>query len=1347
MAPGGRCAATGPRRTVAVWLTALAALLALPLPVAGQMQESTEVLLTVTPTEVAEDAGATELTVTGTLDGAAFTQATEVALSVREGTATEDYDYTAGTATLTIAANQTSGTATLTLTPLDEHLYHRFGHEPAETVMVVGTVAGLTVQGAPVTITDNDPPPMVHPMLEECKATDVWCAEMTVGRVLLGADGKARADETNAGYDGTMAKGALQPDSFELGSVNYTVDFLYRAATSTGVMVQLVVQTSPRLPAADRADLVLRVGGQAYPLSGSDILLNDDDVIEAYVDERIGWTEDRQRTLAGGLVRPWLYGQRITARLTGLTPPDAPGSLAARFGDGEVLLSWTRPPDGGAPITGYQYRQMSSSDTTWNPNWTGITGSGADTTSYTVDSLTNGTAYTFEVRARNSQGAGPESNGATATPNAAQAPAAPGALRAVAGSQQLTLIWTAPAYGGAAVTNYQYRQMSSSDTIWTPNWTDIPDSGADTTSYTVGSLVDGTTYSLEVRAVSSAGNGAEAATSGTPSADPVPVTVSFGAVSGPALEGPMPDNAVPVTQPTEVVVSLSAPPGRQVVIPVTAAGAAGATPQDWVLATDAGLTFGAVAADLTFGAAATSQTIVVLAFGDAVWDPGERVRLGFGALPDGVSAGHPRTATVSLIETNAVPYQLVVTAPERVVEGEPVPLTLTATSRGSERPRYSFQIIFETRRGTPTGEHNVINLEKLGGIRDFDGSLFVRHGDRWVATQVYEDTVTTIDDDRAEGDETFRILAELKLGTERELVGFGGSGSVNQYLTVTIEEDDHAPAVTTASLIPALSGATTVGTLAATDPDGDTLTWSLAGGADESHFALTSAGVLSFLSAKDIDGPDDADRDGVYQVTVKVTDDHNPVTAELAVQLVRVLPDVTPVAPGAPTGLTARADGAYEIVLSWTAPADDGGAPVTGYRIEEFAEGSWTDVEADTGSSATGYVHAGRTPETAYRYRVSAINTAGTGAASAEATATTGPDLVCARTKAVRGAILAAVAGVSACGKVTAAHLADITLLDVSFTSAPATLAAGDFAGLTALATLFLDGGTQRLTSLPAALFDGLSGLTRLELSGNQLGLAADTFAGLTSLATLDLSGNELTGLPAGVFAEVSTLTTLDLSGNDLATLPAGVFADLSALTTLDLSGNDLATLPAGLFTGLSALAALDLSGNTDAPLALTVTLQAAGDGRIKAVAPAGAPFRLELPVSAVNGTFGAGSDATAVLAIAAGAVQSAPLRVARAAGTSRAGHRQPGPAAAAAAAGSPRLRPGRGGGRPAAGGAGLGGGDGGRAGGGRAGAANGGRGCRRVLHGSARHRADGRRDGDRERPRRHRPGAELSPP
>ena len=91
-----------------------------------------------------------------------------------------------------------------------------------------------------------------------------------------------------------------------------------------------------------------------------------------------------------------------------------------------------------------------------------------------------------------------------------------------------------------------------------------------------------------------------------------------------------------------------------------------------------------------------------------------------------------------------------------------------------------------------------------------------------------------------------------------------------------------------------------------------------------------------------------------------------------------------PTVPGAPTGLMATADAETNIDLAWTAPADTGGAAITGYRIEVSADGgtTWSDRVADTESTDTAYTHTGLTDGGTRHYRVSAINSAGTGAAS-----------------------------------------------------------------------------------------------------------------------------------------------------------------------------------------------------------------------------------------------------------------------------------------------------------------------------------------------------------------------------
>ena len=91
--------------------------------------------------------------------------------------------------------------------------------------------------------------------------------------------------------------------------------------------------------------------------------------------------------------------------------------------------------------------------------------------------------------------------------------------------------------------------------------------------------------------------------------------------------------------------------------------------------------------------------------------------------------------------------------------------------------------------------------------------------------------------------------------------------------------------------------------------------------------------------------------------------------------------------PGKPTGLTATATGQTWIELSWTAPSNNGGADITGYKIEVSTDGStWTDL--DTGDNQPSYTHTGLAAGSTRHYRVSAINSVGTGPASDVATDT-----------------------------------------------------------------------------------------------------------------------------------------------------------------------------------------------------------------------------------------------------------------------------------------------------------------------------------------------------------------------
>jgi serine protease len=86
--------------------------------------------------------------------------------------------------------------------------------------------------------------------------------------------------------------------------------------------------------------------------------------------------------------------------------------------------------------------------------------------------------------------------------------------------------------------------------------------------------------------------------------------------------------------------------------------------------------------------------------------------------------------------------------------------------------------------------------------------------------------------------------------------------------------------------------------------------------------------------------------------------------------------------PGAPTGLTAAATSTTTATITWTAPADDGGAAITGYVVEESIDGSAYTERDRPSATPTEVEFAGLTPGATYQYRIAAINAEGTGAFS-----------------------------------------------------------------------------------------------------------------------------------------------------------------------------------------------------------------------------------------------------------------------------------------------------------------------------------------------------------------------------
>ena len=321
----------------------------------------------------------------------------------------------------------------------------------------------------------------------------------------------------------------------------------------------------------------------------------------------------------------------------------------------------------------------------------------------------------------------------------------------------------------------------------------------------------------------------------------------------------------------------------------------------------------------------------------------------------------------------AMTVKVVVAEPEVFEDEGPVRVMVVAempaTGPNTEKYELEFGIDFYNRGITAVVFDDFAPIAEVSIFAPGD---FNRDGGRWVARKPF--TVALDVDDLFEQDETFTVGVEKSgfapgaLRPSHPFITFPGATDT---VTVTILNDDHLPVIPTEEF-EVLVGETDAGRLPARDEDGDTLTWTLTGGTDQDLFTLSTDGRLSLMTARtSLENPGDNNGDGVYELTVQVSDGHHAaVSGDITVRL------IDKSLPSTPTGLRWKraGDEGGRATLTWGPPADDGNRPILRYEIQTDA-GAWETVPG--GGAAREITFTNLNYNQRYIYNLRAVNEVG----------------------------------------------------------------------------------------------------------------------------------------------------------------------------------------------------------------------------------------------------------------------------------------------------------------------------------------------------------------------------------
>jgi len=813
------------------------------------------------------------------------------------------------------------------------------------------------------------------------------------------------------------------------------------APTASGTTVDATMMTVPGDPtgltATASGRTLIQLTWAAPADNGGDAITGYR--IEVSSDGSTGWTDlvantantarsYRHRGLAAGSTRHYRV-RAINGQGTGIfstsasattvdgstatVPSDPTGLMATANGPTTIDLSWTAPANnGGSSLSGYRVEWSSNGST----GWADVKDDTESTvTTYSDTGLLGSTTRYYRVRAINTPGQSLASAVATATTAAATPPTAPTMLTATAADPTtIKLTWGVPtSNGGAVISGYQVE--------WSPNgnapWTElVATQTARTYSHTGLSVA--TTYHYQVRAINSAGAGVAGTANTTTEAMTIPgaptapqVTASGRTILVIEWDAPTNTGGVPITsytvefsfdgtgnwyplsmnQPATTAIHTGLVPSTRFYYRIFARNSVGVST---AVATANGITDNRVNPTIPspppmLTATASGRTLIQLSWAAPADDGGSAITgYRIEVSTDGGATWSDLVANTASTDRTYRHRGLVAntTRHYRVRARNSRGQSLVSTVASATTVNGSILAVPSdpTDLGATVSGQTTINL-------------------RWTApTNNGGSTLSGYKIEVSTDGTTFTTLVASHSGTSYSHTGL--SANVTRYYQVRAVN-------TTGNSLPSNIASATTGSASVPDaptglsatPVGQTqidLEWtapSNTGGSPITGYRIqvsTDEGA-SFSDLVENTGNQNTSYSHTrlalsttrqYRVYARNVQGQSTSPSNTATATTQ---GVT--APDAPMDLTVAASGRTILVLSWTAPSNTGGAAITGYRIEISTDGgtSYTDLVANTGSTATTYVHRGLDPSTTRQYRVSARNSQGAGAASVAASGMT----------------------------------------------------------------------------------------------------------------------------------------------------------------------------------------------------------------------------------------------------------------------------------------------------------------------------------------------------------------------